>query len=251
MRPRSAKFLVVATAAMLAVAGCVAAYCGEAPPPTTTPTAPSVAPSTAPTVSDPEAIAVLRMLEKRHSDHRRARGVFRQLRKDPVFLEDIESTGQFYYERPNRFRCDYDKPEASSHWVIGNIVTSYYPSLKQVERYKLRTEAGIGEVNQMLLAFGIETERILKYFIVKTVATKDGNRVRLLFLPKAPRRERPFRQFVLDISKPDLQPLGFKIIGDDGDETTVEIKKITWNPPLPAGTFDLKFPPDVEIIEEE
>ena len=215
-------------------------------------TAAVVAPTSAALAGDPAAVKWLRALELRHKDYRRARGEFTQIKKDPVFLEDISATGEFFYERPNRFRCDYDKPESSTSLVDGDLVTLYFPKLKQLERYRLSREAGgIGEVNQMLLAFGIETDKVLKYFTVACDPETSANVVRLTFAPRATRAERPFAQFVLEMSKPDLAPKRFEIVGNEGDRTVVTITKITWNPNLPVDIFRLNPPKDVEIIEQE
>jgi hypothetical protein len=135
-------------------------------------------------------------------------------------------------------------------------VTSYFPDLKQVERYRLAEEgAGIGEVNQMLLAFGIETDRILRHFTVHEEPTTPAGQLRLTFVPKAPRSRRPFARFSLDLSKPDLTPKHFLIVGEEDDRTSVTIENITWNyDPERLGLqdiFSLKFPPDVEILEPE
>jgi outer membrane lipoprotein carrier protein len=210
------------------------------------------APTSAALAVAAEALKWLGALEERHKDYRRARGEFTQTKKDPVFLEEIAGSGEFYYERPNRFRCDYDKPEESTSLVDGDLVTLYFPKLKQLERYRLsRQSGGIGEVNQMLLAFGIETSKVLKYFTVACDPKTSANIVRLIFTPKAPRQERPFAQFLLEVSKPDLTPKRFEIVGDEGDRTLVTVTKITWNSPLPPDIFRLNPPKDVEIIEQE
>ena len=225
---------------------------GESPEVATSPTVAAPSPTTGTIGNDPTALKWLRTLEERHRDHRRASGEFNQVKEDPIFLEEIQAEGRFYYERPNRFRCDYDKPEPSTHWVMGNVVTSYFPGFKQVEKYRLSHEgSGIGEVNHMLLAFGIETDKILKHFIVTSDPAALANSLRLSFVPKARREERPFKQFILEMSKPDLTPKRFEIVGDEDDWTTVVITEIKWNPTLPPETFLLKFPRDVEIIEQE
>lgn len=243
------------------IAGYVRA--GEAPDrptsPTVTITSTTVTAGASPTspalTSDPVAVKWLRTLEERHRDHRRALGEFTQVKKDPVFLEEIRSTGKFYYERPNRFRCDYDqdKPdEACTSLVDGDIVTLYFPKQKEMDRYRLSREAGdIGEVNQMLLAFGVEADKVLKHFTVANDPKTSANIVRLIFVSKAPRQEQPFVQFVLELSKPDLTPKGFEIVGGEGDRTVVTVTKITWNPTLPPDIFRLNPPKDVEIIEKE
>ncbi|KPL12050.1 hypothetical protein AMJ85_02220 [candidate division BRC1 bacterium SM23_51] len=225
---------------------------GESPKSTTSPTVAAPSPTTGTIESDPVAEKWLRALEERHRDHRRASGEFDQVREDPVFLEKNEWKGRFCYERPSRFRCDYTEPEASTHTVIGNIATSYFPAFKQVEEYRLSREgSGIGEVNHMLLAFGIETDKILKHFVVTNDPAAVANSLRLSFVPKAPPEERPFKQFILEMSEPDLTPKRFEIIGDGDDWTTVVIREIKWNPMLPPETFRLKFPRDVEKIVHE
>jgi len=220
----------------------------------TSPTAVSTLPTSPGLAGNLAAEKWLRTLEQRHRDHRRASGDFTQTKKDPVFLEERRSTGKFYYERPNRFRCDYDqdKPdEACTTLVDGDLVSVYFPKQKEMDRYRLSREgSGIGEVNQMLLAFGVETDKVLKHFTVVSDPATTANVVRLTFVPKAPREERPFEQFILELSKPDLTPKRFDIIGGEDDHTVVTITTITWNPSLPPDIFRLNVPKDVEIIEE-
>ncbi len=224
---------------------------------TTAPAAQSAATSPA-LGSDAAAVKWLRALEEKHRDHRRASGKFTQEKTDPIFLEKIKATGRFWYERPSNFRCDYDKPEASTSLVTGDQVTLYFPEFKQAERYRLSREgSGISEVNQMLLAFGIETDKVLKHFVVQHDPATSADIIRLTFTPRAKREDRPFAQFVLEIPKPDLptqpedQPYcRFEIKGDEGDRTVVVITEIKWNDPdMPADIFQLHLPRDVEIIE--
>lgn len=220
---------------------------------TTSATVAATAPTSPGLSNDPVAVKWLRTLEERHKDHRRASGEFNQAKKDPVFQEDVRSSGKFYYERPDRFRCDYLKPDPSSHLVIGDVVTNYLPDFKEVLRHRLSREgSGISEVNQMLLAFGIDTDKVLKYFTVTSDPKTSVTLVRLTFVPKGPREQRPFARFVLDLTKPDLTPKQFLIVGDDDDQTSVVITRITWNDPsIPSDIFQLKIPRDVEIIDEE
>jgi len=254
------RILVVSLILWLAVTARSVAAGQPAPP-----TSPTVAiPETSPTaaargatspvlVNDPVAIKWLRTLEERHKDHRRATGKFRQTKIDPVFQEKIEAGGRFYYERPNSFRCDYEKPEPSTNLVIGDRVLLYFPKFKQAERYHLaRNGSGIGEVNEMLLAFGIETDKILKYFTVLSDPVTSADVVRLTFLPKSRREDRPFARFVLELSKTDLSPKRFEITGDEQDVTVVEVTEIKWNDPsMPPDIFQLNLPRDVEMIEQE
>jgi len=245
--------IVVMGALLLAAAS---ARAGEGPAKSTSATAVVEPVTTGPLGNDAEAVELLRRLEEQHKAHSRASGTFRQTRTDPVFLEDIKATGRFYYERPNRFRCDYDKPEESTTWVIGDEVTMYFPALKQVEKYRMKRDGSdIGEMNQMLLAFGIETDKVLEHFTVRTTPTKQADLVRLVFLPKASPPERPFERFDLALTRSDLAPKPgeetFLIVGAERDLTSVEITGINWNPPAEPEKFRLKFPRNVEIIEED
>jgi outer membrane lipoprotein-sorting protein len=200
--------------------------------------------------STTEAVALLRRLEKAHADHRRADGKFTQVRvEDPVFLEKSTSIGQFYYERPNRFWCHYDRTN-ETHWVMGDMVYSYFPKFQQVERYRLRTDgSGISDINHMLLAFGVETDRVLKHFVVRDEPSTAPDEVRLAFIAKAPPQERPFERFTLALTRRELQPLSFEILGPEGEKTVIAIDGIRWNPPEDPRKFKLQFPKGTEIIE--
>lgn len=254
--PRHSKSKRAALIGALLLAAGVPAWSAEESDSPATPTKAAVEVTTATQSSEAEAFRWLEQLEKRHADHRRVEGTFTQIRKDEMFLEEFTSTGTFYFERPNKFRCDYTEPKenTSSHLVIGDSVVSYYPSLKQVERYRLKSEgSGVADTNYMLLAFGIDTNEIRKHFTVRDEPTTAVDRVRLVFVPKAPLEERPFKRFVLDLSERDMQPVRFEIDGDNDDHTVVKVNRISWNPrwedDVNPDKFQLKYPPDVEILD--
>jgi len=203
-------------------------------------------------VSEPEAIHLLRQLEARHVDHRRVAGKFGQVRHDPVFLEDIHSSGSFYYERPNRFWCAYDEPDASSHTVIGEQITSFYPKFRRIERSRLREGgSGIGDVNCLMLAFGIEAERILRHFVVTTEPMPLPSEVQLTFVPRGPPEEWPFAALRLVLTWRDQQPQALEIVGAEGDWTRLSIEEIVWNPLEQPARFRLQFPREFEIIDRD
>jgi len=225
----------------------------------------ATAPTPAPATKDSGAMEILQRLEKLHAPHTIVSGTFSQTKTDPVFLEDIRSSGSFYFERagatrpdaPDRFWFQSNEVQGgnyrtSTHWVIGNEAINYFPSLRQVERYRLpQVESGIGQYNPMALAFGLEPEKILRYFTVEELPTTRTDVARLAFTPTGPPNERPFRRFILHLRRADLEPVLFEIEEVDDSTTRIRVAALQWNPRAQPERFQLNFPRGTTILEAD
>ena len=67
-------------------------------------------------------LAILRSLQEHHGRVKNVEATFKQLKVSEIFLEEIESTGKFWFLKPDLFRCDYDPPDAMT-----NLMTEFAP----------------------------------------------------------------------------------------------------------------------------
>jgi outer membrane lipoprotein-sorting protein len=207
--------------------------------------------TTATLENDPAAIALLKKLEEKNADIDTIIGQFDQVKQSSLFLEEIHSQGRFYFQKPEKFRCDYLPPNESENWIIGNTAWLYVPEIKQVEKYQFSTEASsVERLNRMLLGFGVSTADVLDVYhvgVVKEERSKGVTALRFIPLKKEPTIG--FSQVTIWINEKQLLPEKIVIDEESGDQTVITMTQIRLNRKIPERTFQPVFPPDVEIIE--
>lgn len=194
----------------------------------------------------------LRQLEEKHAETTTVRASFDQLRVDPNFLDEVRSAGTFLYEAPSRFRADYagDKGgvSGSTIWIVEDKFWHYVPEIKQVDVATL-PKGDSASVNQILLGFGVKTEKILEFFSVRMLEEDvPEGRTRLEF--KSLDRDKTLQYDRVEITFDDRTLLPESLLLFDIDsETTLTLRGIELNTPIPADTFKVTLPPDTEIID--
>lgn len=202
--------------------------------------------------NDPRAVEFLRGVEARNAATTSLRGRFEQSRVDRNFLDEVKSRGEFYYSAPGRFRANYEGKErgvvASSIYMVNDRLWHYVPENKQVDVTDL-PKGDSAAVNQMLLGFGVKTEKILEYFRV-SMAKGDppAGRTVLEFESLDRSRTLNFERvtivFLTEKRTPELLRME-----DSDSETTIRLVDVAINPTIDEAVFEPKFPSDVEIIE--
>lgn len=203
--------------------------------------------------SENDAVKTLRLLENKYKGVITFTGEFDQIKKSEMLLEEIKSNGQFYYEKPDRFRCDYAKPNESINIFVKDSAWVYVPELKQVEKYYIGTgDSNAGEsLNQMLIGFGVSTDDLLKKYTI-TVKNKKDNMIDISLIPKTDELKKEYKEIVVTIDQGKLLPVKFIITETNDEATEIMMKEIKDdNPKIDAKVFELNFPKDVEIIEQD
>ncbi len=198
------------------------------------------------------AVAVLEKLEEKYRETRTFEGEFTQLKVSQLFLEEIKSRGSFWYEKPGRFRCEYDPPNVQVNLVLNDTAYIYIPDIKQVEIYRFHSDGSpVGKLNQMLLGFGVSVKDVQSVYNVTRIQDQETpGSWALLFRPVKPEEGLSFDAIRLWINRESLQPE--KIIFDEsgGDRTEILMQNIRFNRSIKDTLFKPEFPKDAEIIEQ-
>lgn len=198
------------------------------------------------------AIDFLGELEARNSTVNTLWGKFTQVRESPVFLETTTSEGEFWYVKPDRFRCDYKTPTESRFYIIGDTALSYTPEIKQVDKYQLES-GDEAPINQMLVGFGLNTSKILDVFEVQPAANQpaDAALFTIEFKSRDAERTLEYDRIEVTFDRATREPRRMFLDqgGEDGDKVDIELLAVTRDAAIGPEKFELTFPPDVEVNE--
>jgi len=207
--------------------------------------------TTATLENDPEAVTLLQKLEEKNADVDTIIGQFDQVKQSTLFLEEIQSQGKFYFQKPDKFRCDYLPPNESENLIVGNTAWLYVPEIKQVEKYQFSSDVNsVERLNRMLLGFGVSTADVLDVYHVTVL--KDESSKGVTALRFTPLRKEPtvgFNKVIIWIDEKHLLPEKIVIDEESGDQTVITMTQIRLNRKISDKIFQPAFPPDVEIIE--
>ncbi len=205
--------------------------------------------ATQPPVETNPAVEFLKKVEAKNKDLQTLYGKFKQVRVNPMFLEEIHSSGEFWYTKPDKFRCDYYEPSDARFYLLGDVGMYYTPELKQVEKYRLET-GDSAPINQMLVGFGLNTDKILEVFNVRVSdeQPKDEKLLKIDFISRDTSRTMDYKQITVTFDREKIEP---RVLEMDEEEDTVRVtlEKVEVNAKIAKDKYEANFPKDVEIIE--
>lgn len=198
-----------------------------------------------------QAINFLTLMENQNEDLKSLYAEFTQVRTNQMFLEEVNSTGQFYYSKPNRFRCNYSKPSDAQFFILDNTAYFYTVELKQVEKITL-DNGEQAPIHQMLVGFGLSMKSILDVFDPELAAVQpDDKRFKtIIFNSKDEDRTMGFKSIQVTFDTEKMQPRSL-LIQEGDDVVKVTLEKIEKNKEIKDEVYALDFPSDVEIIAYE
>ncbi len=209
------------------------------------PAAGQQAPAEAPPVANP-AIDFLAKVEARNEAVETLQAEFHQTRYDQLFDHLVESDGKFWYEATGRFRASYESEADSEIWMVDNKLIEYVPDIDQVSIVHQR-EGDEAPINQLLLGFGIEVERILARFEVRQLADGEEGRVAIEFLPRDPDLAMGYTRIVVHFDEETVEPRTIEL-EDEQNEVTVELKRVRLNAEINESVFEPKWDDDAEVL---
>ncbi|MCC5877736.1 MAG: outer membrane lipoprotein carrier protein LolA [Candidatus Sumerlaeia bacterium] len=210
--------------------------------------APAPQPAQAQSPTRGEAIEFLQKVERKNEEIKSLSAEFEQLRVDPIFHDEVESKGKFWYRSPGEFRASYDSRHPAEIWIFPDHLINYSPSIKQVDILPIE-QGENAPINQMLLGFGVKTESILEVFDVGLIEAEKDGQVAIEFHSRDLDRSLYYRRIVIHFQEENAEPA--KLFLEDGEsEITVTIRGVKQNPDLDAALFTPKWPDDVEVIDQ-
>jgi outer membrane lipoprotein carrier protein len=179
-----------------------------------------------------------RLLDKFLSDTQSMSASFAQTLQTQEGEVLKESSGQFYLQRPGKFRWDYVKPYEQQIVSDGKNIWIYDVDLQQVTVQKQDT--GLSNTPMALLQGKFE---MTQAFDVRELDERDGI-FRLELLAK--NNDTDFKGIVVGV---DSKGLRFMQLRDQFDQTTdIVFDQLKSNPKLKASLFDFVPPAGVDVF---
>ncbi|NOR15368.1 MAG: hypothetical protein GQ544_06665 [Candidatus Aminicenantes bacterium] len=152
--------------------------------------------------------------------------------------------GRLYIQKPGWMRWDYTDPEKKTFLIKDSLYQEYYPEDKQLVQKSLsEEEGGVDMLGLLTGTRGIHDH----YEVESTSFPTDNKNVHQLKL--IPREKDPDSYILLEVDAKTW--LILKAVSFDwaGNKQEFQFSQIKGDISLPKDTFELKLPPDVDIIK--
>jgi len=174
---------------------------------------------------------------------------YAQERHLSLFEEPLRTEGYLCFQKPNSIRWEVTKPYRSILVSTGNTAAQFEQTDGRWKRLDLSYMKSIPNFVGGMAMFleGRYAERQQDY---EFALRKDGDTV-LVLKPKQKAAGQFISAFELHFTE-DLTAGARQVVmrQPDGDWTSIEFSHQVANKPLPAGTFDLQTPADIEGIQK-
>ncbi|MBI1745585.1 MAG: outer membrane lipoprotein carrier protein LolA [Acidobacteria bacterium] len=167
---------------------------------------------------------------------------------------DQEEKGAFFYERGRynqaRLRKEIVSPTPSIAVIDEGIVTAYEPRVKQARRIDLGKDKDKAEF--LAIGIGQSPAKLEETFHMKLSGTEwlQGRKTHVLELrPKSAKISALFSVITLWIDADRGMSIQQKLAEPNSDYTLVTFSDLKVNTKIPNGTFALKLPKDVQLIQ--
>ena len=157
----------------------------------------------------------------------------------------LREKGKFYFKKPDLMKWEYKEPEEKIFLYKGGTFLFYLPEDNQLIRSSQSKENYESEILALLSG-----QKAFKdnYHVEFSPFPKETERSWQLKL--TPREEGEYSFILLEIEERTAL-IGKAIFFDwAGNKTEFDFSQIKVNPRLPPSLFELKVPPDCEIIED-
>jgi len=153
------------------------------------------------------------------------------------------SSGRFEFQRPNRFRFDYQKPFVQTIVADGKTLWLYDADLNQVTQ---REQAQVlGQTPAALIAAAPDLRALQAEFTLTAAPDRDG----LQWVSAAPKaRDGQLQQVLVGFDGERLAAL--EILDSFGQRSVMKFGRIEVNPALPASTFQFKPPVGADVLRQ-
>jgi len=166
---------------------------------------------------------------------------FKQVTLDEQLRPTQTSEGEFYLQRPGKFRWEYHKPYTQQIVANGSTVWFYDADLAQVTIKPL--ERSIGSTPALLLS----GEGALDRDFSIDEQGYDGDMVWIRLRPKA--EDATFRYILVGMEGQQLA--GMELSDHFGQLTRIFFSNLQRNVVVPPERFELKLPPGVDVFHAQ
>jgi outer membrane lipoprotein-sorting protein len=167
---------------------------------------------------------------------------FQEERVIRLMKKPILSSGEVWFQPPNKFRREVKGTSPSVTVSDGTQLWIYYPNFKSAERYSLGKGSPL-ETTVAAINSALNLENIENTFQINAAKTDKG--YELALTPRTPSMKRAFQKLDLRVND-NLRVERTDMLLPNGDRIVTTYSNQT-RAPIPAYTFEFKPPPDTEV----
>ncbi len=170
---------------------------------------------------------------------------FVQTDHDFLLKDQEETRGKLFLAVPGRIRWEHAPPREKVLLVKDDLVRVYNPTAHQVHEF----ERGKGDAKggaDLLIGFGSGNEKIRESYDVSLVSETE-TAATILLVPK-PGKASLFTKIELTLDNKTWTPVRSVFHSPNKNRADIQFSNVVLNRDLPPSTFELKLPPNVEII---
>jgi len=187
---------------------------------------------------------VLRQLESRMKAITSLQAEFKQFYYSSASPEPLTGQGKFYLRKPDRMRWEYEAPEKQIFLYQRGQFWLYFPEDKQLIKNAVDSPGHESEILSLISGTYSITERYSPSFNPFPSDRQDVYQLKL-----TPKEEGEFRYLLLEIDRKTWLITKAVFFDQAGNKLEYWFTRLKTNLPLPDKLFELKVPPDGEIIE--
>lgn len=189
----------------------------------------------------------LERLENFMREARSGRAEFKQVVTAPARPDEAArtktSSGTFEFQRPSRFRFDYQKPFEQTIVADGQTLWMHDPDLNQVTA---RNQAqALGATPAAIIAAAPDLQALKRDFDLTPAPERDG----MEWVQATPRQKEGQLSKVLVGFRGD-QLAALEIQDSFGQRSVLSFTQMKLNPTLPAQTFQFTVPKGADVIRQ-
>ena len=170
---------------------------------------------------------------------------FEQLHYSMSVSTPLRERGELFFQRPDRMRWDYRDPQEKVFLFKDGVFEMYIPEDNTLTRSRIPPEAYESDIIGILL--GVRSFREA-YDIESNPFPTDADRVRQIRL--TPKEEDEFSHILLEIDERTWLLRRAVFLEWSGSKREFLFSQVRTNVRLSPRTFELKVPPDCEIIDD-
>ena len=171
---------------------------------------------------------------------------FVQTDHDFLLKDQEETRGKLYLAVPGRIRWEHAPPREKVLVVKDDLVRVYNPAAHQVHEFRRGKGAKSGGAD-LLIGFGAGNEKIRENYDVSLVEETDAT-ASIALVPKPNSQASLFTKIELTLDKKSWSPVRSVFHSPNRNRADIQFENVVLNGDLPSGIFELKLPPNVEII---
>ncbi len=183
-------------------------------------------------------------LEKRLNSINTLKADFKQFYYSTGVQEPLLGQGQLFIRRPDRMRWEYNSPEKQIFVVKEDKFWLYFPEDNQLIRNATESEVQESEILGLLSGNFSILERYQVEFNPFPSQKKKVYQLKL-----TPREESQFSYLLLEIDSKNWMIAKAIFFEPIGSKLEYHFERVRIDEKIPEEIFDIKIPPDCEIIE--